>query len=176
MQSLVKIELIGFQQSTLIEPGYDTATSDLRIFENFENWENTNKKFYWKFPKKIFGFFKNRNIYERTLFNEYMYAQNFELLAWKMAEFCRFECPKRLLFYAIFEDLGVFPIFKFCPIWAVQKVFYDHFLFLTKIWPKNVYRYTYITQTQSLKFDIFALVTLDDSWFDTRSQNGYVFT
>ena len=63
-------------------------------------------------------------------------------------------------FYAIYDEFGIFPIFNFCPIWIVQKVFLAHFsAFLTKIWPKNIYQ---ITQTQNLKFDFFEILTFDD--------------
>ena len=31
--------------------------------------------------------------------------------------------PEKATFYAIYEDFDIPPIFKFCPIWDVQKVF-----------------------------------------------------
>ena len=30
---------------------------------------------------------------------------------------------KKATFYAVYKDFGIFPIFKFCTIWTVQKVF-----------------------------------------------------
>ena len=37
-------------------------------------------------------------------------------------------------FYAIYEDFAIFPIFNFCPIWALQKSVLRSFLaFVTKI-------------------------------------------
>ena len=60
---------------------------------------------------------------------------------------------QKATFYTIYEDFATFPIFKFCPIWAVQKIVQGSFFaFLTKIWPKNMYC---TTQAQIFKFDLF---------------------
>ena len=60
----------------------------------------------------------------------------------KMAEFCRFECPKRPLF-TLFTRISTFSFF--------------HFLYenLTQ----NMY---HTTQTQNFKFDVFEILTFDD--------------
>ena len=67
--------------------------------------------------------------------------------------------PKTAAFYAIYEDFGTFTIAIFCPIWAVQKVFYGHFL---RFWRKSDPK-TCITPTKVkiLKLPFFDIVTLD---------------
>ena len=37
---------------------------------------------------------------------------------------------KKATFYVIHEDFGIFPIFKFCPTWAAQKMFWVNFCVL----------------------------------------------
>ena len=81
------------------------------------------------------------------------------MISWKNIWVLQYWVYKKPAVYAIYDDFGNFPIFKFCPIWAGQKIFKSHFAFWTKIWPKNIYQ---TTQTQYFQFDLYDLVTLDD--------------
>ena len=49
-------------------------------------------------------------------------AHNFKFDILKTVEFWHFECRKDT-FHAVPGNLGIFAIFDFSPIWAVQKVF-----------------------------------------------------
>ena len=60
---------------------------------------------------------------------------------------------KNVTFNAIYEDFGIFLIFKFCLIWTIQIEFLGHFFaLLTKIWSKDMH---HTTQTQKFKFNLF---------------------
>ena len=71
-------------------------------------------------------------------------------------------------FYGVYANFGGFPIFKFCSISAVQKLFNVYF----RSWRKSdIKTCTYNTnQTQNYKFDLFDLLTLHD--LDTTSQKS----
>ena len=45
-----------------------------------------------------------------------------------------FPRSKKVIFHAIPCNFSIFPIFKICPIWAIQKVFYSNF---SRSWRKT---------------------------------------
>ena len=62
-------------------------------------------------------------------YEEYVYKTLSRCLE-KTAEFCRFEC------HFIYGDIGISPIFKFCPTWDVQvSVLRSFSACLTKVLP-----------------------------------------
>ena len=88
-------------------------------------------------------------------------------------------------FHAVPCNFCIFPILKICPIWAILKVFYGLFAFLTKKWPENMY---HAAQTPNFKFDLsltswpwmtltFNMLTESLGWYlevsQTRSMSLY---
>ena len=96
--------------------------------EIFKFWENQYlKKLIYKIFHEHFGIFRQkRMICERTLVDECTY----KISKWYLQTSCLslFWMPSKGHFYAIYENCGNFPMFKFSPIWAGAKVYYGHLL------------------------------------------------
>ena len=61
--------------------------------------------------------------------------------------------------FTLFRRISAFFLFQFLSdLGRSKRALGSFFAFFTKIWPKNIY---YTTRTQSFKFDLFDLVTLD---------------
>ena len=112
----------------LIEHGYQTAASDFEIFQIFEHLGNN--QFFSKFSKIIYEL-KNGICIIRTLTDEFVS----KILSHHLEKRLSFAVlnDQNNYFFAIYEDFGIFPIFNFRPILAVQKVLGSFFAFLTKI-------------------------------------------
>ena len=68
----LKIQSIGFRQTTQNNPCYQTAISKFWIFQNFENCKNKQQKiFFCIFFLKKSSFLKNRNICEIIIVGKY---------------------------------------------------------------------------------------------------------
>ena len=88
-----------------------------------------------KFPKFVLSFHKSL-IYVKYPFSMNMCAK-FQIFNLTTPEFCCFECPQMPLLRYLW-GFWTFPIFKFCPISTIQKVFWGRFSFLVRIWQKPV--------------------------------------
>ena len=108
-----------------------------------------NKKYYFQQIGFFFEFSKDRNICKKNC-QLYVYTK-FHVDILKIDRVLVFWRSKEVTFHSVSCDFCIFTIFKMCPTWTVQKVFYDHFCVLDKNWPKNMY---HAAQTQNFQFDI----------------------
>ena len=96
----LKIQSIGFRQTTQNNPCYQTAISKFWIFQNFENCKNKQQKiFFCIFFLKKSSFLKNRNICEIIIVGKYA-CQISKLYLWKITAGGHFESRKQPLFKA----------------------------------------------------------------------------
>ena len=131
--------------------------SQICFFENFEHWENNNKSRLKK-SKKFFEFLGNRIFCERTTVHEYVYKSSSRYTE-KRLSIAILNAQKRPLLYYL-REFRHFSDFQFFPhLRSSKSILGSSFVFLTKIWPKNMY---HTSQIQNFKIDLFDLVTLDD--------------
>ena len=119
-----------------IERDCQIGDPDFDIFENDENLGKIVKNYSFSPNFQFFFEFSKTGIYVKEYLLMNMRAK-FHVATWKMTYFAVLNAPK-VTFDAIYEDSGTFIRFSnFCSIWAVQKVFWGLFAFLTKILPKT---------------------------------------
>ena len=128
------------------------------FFEYFENSKKESRKvLFSKQLEEIFEL-KNFNICERALSGVYVYKISSRYFG-KWPSVCVLKI-KNGHFHAFSGDFCVFPIFKICPIWAVQKAFYDHF---SRSWRKTDPK-TCITPPKPKIFSLTSLWPRDLEW------------
>ena len=94
-----------------------------RIWKFSKKWKlgnNPPELFFKKFPRKIW-ISKNRNVFIRTLADEYVYKISRRYLE-KPLSFAVSNDQKGHFLCYFGEAFGILSIINFCPIWAVQKV------------------------------------------------------
>ena len=94
--------------------------------------------------------FQTTGIYVKELCQVYVYTKlHVDIL--KIDRVFVFWRSKEVTIQSVSCYFCILPIFKMCPTWTVQKVFYGHFRVLDKNWPKNMY---HAAQTQNFQFDL----------------------
>ena len=98
-----------------IEHARQTSISD---FEHFTNWKNNRQKIcFWKFSNIFLELPETEYMYNNTCW--WICVQNFKSGYIEKRLSLTVLNAQKATFYAISEDLGIFPILNFCPIWTV---------------------------------------------------------